>query len=413
MKDLSLLSLLVNGLFLILFIYLVFSIGYLLLIAIAGRFYKPRRYTSHPNKKKIAVLIPSYKEDSIIVDTARRALQQDYPAGAFDVFVIADQLQNETISKLRALPVNVVEVKFEISMKSKSLNEAFNTINEKEYEIAFILDADNVMEKGCLEMVNHAFNEGFKAVQCHRTAKNKNNSVAVLDAVSEAINNNLFRSGQRSLGFSATLMGSGMGFEFNEIKEIFSREKILNDPTEDREVDLQLMRKNIIVEYLDDALVYDEKVSSAAVFQKQRTRWMEAQVKHCKRFFNADINSSPKTKSYWSKFFQTIILPRSLFIVLFALLMTLVAVNIFLKTSFLFPGNAWWIGLAAAFAASLFISVPSRFFNAATAKALGKIPVLLFAMVRAMFKMKANRKEFVHTPKMYTAEEAQALNQTV
>ena len=46
-----------------------------------------------------------------------------------------------------------------------------------------------------LKKINAAFAHGYVAVQGHRTAKNMNTSWAILDAVSEEINNNIFRKG--------------------------------------------------------------------------------------------------------------------------------------------------------------------------------------------------------------------------
>ena len=300
--------------FSILFIYLAVITVYFLIVAIAGKIKNSNTYSSFPEKKRIAVFIPSYKEDNIIIDTASKAIQQDYPHESFDVFVIADKLKKETIEKIRALPVNVVEVQFEISMKAKSIHEAVNRITQKKYDIAMVLDADNVMSAGSLEKVNHAFQSGFKAVQCHRIAKNKNNAVAILDVISEEINNNLFRRGQRALGFSSSLIGSGMAFEFETFKKIFNLPEILDNPGEDREIDLQLMKEDIVVEFIDNAFVYDEKVSSAAVFEKQRLRWLEAQLNNFKRFFDKDIRAFSNKRVYWYKLFQTLLLPRSLYL---------------------------------------------------------------------------------------------------
>jgi cellulose synthase/poly-beta-1,6-N-acetylglucosamine synthase-like glycosyltransferase len=370
-------------------------------VALAGKWRKGSSYDAHHEKKKIAVLIPSYKEDHIILETAASAIGQNYPADRFDVFVIADKLQSSTITKLREIPVGVVEVQFEISMKSRSVNAALNQLAGKGYEIAMILDADNIMESNTLEKVNAAFQKGFQAVQCHRTAKNKNNAVAVLDAISEEINNNLFRSGQRAFGFSAALIGSGMAFEFNKIQSIFNLDHILSNPGEDREIDLQLMKDGIVVEYIEDAWVYDEKVSSSAVFEKQRTRWLEAQANHFSRFSDKDIRAVSATRAYWNKFFQTLLLPRSLLLLLFAALMLLVVLTVVSGHSLLFPAWGWWVGLFGAFLLSLLISVPGSYYNVNTVKAIVHIPVLVFAMVKAMLKMKTNRKEFLHTPKAF------------
>src|SRR5687768_8617083 len=319
----------VNTLLLLFFLYIAASTVYLLVIAVAGKFLRGKRYGVHPVKKRIAVLIPSYREDNIIVDTALKAVSHDYDREKFEVIVVADQLQPQTVQRLKQV-VRVVEVKFERSMKSRSIHAALEILSKEDFEILVILDADNIMDAGCLEKINDAFHRGCLAVQCHRTAKNKETAVALLDAISEEININLFRRGPAVLGLSAAPIGSGMAFKMQLVNEIFSLPHILNNPGEDREIDMQLSKKRINMEFVDDAFVYDEKVSSSQVFEKQRTRWLEAQVNHLRRFFHSDMKDAPMTLSYINKFIQTILLPRLLFLVVFFLVfLILIAEQIF------------------------------------------------------------------------------------
>jgi cellulose synthase/poly-beta-1,6-N-acetylglucosamine synthase-like glycosyltransferase len=318
--------------------------------------------------------------------------------------VIADELRKDTIEQMRDLQVNVVEVRFQVSMKAKSIHEAMKQIDKDKYDIIMVLDADNVMSPGCLEKVNHAFHRGFKAVQCHRVAKNKNNAVAILDVISEEINNNLFRRGQRALGFSSSLIGSGMAFEFGTFRNIFNLPDILNNPGEDREIDLQLMKEDVVVEFIDDALVYDEKVSSAAVFEKQRLRWLEAQLNNFKRFFDADIRILANKKSYWYKLFQTVLLPRSLYILLFGIIFLLFLIQHFIHYQIFLPSFFWWVSLLGTYILALATSIPARFYNSDMLRAIAHLPVLMIAMVKALFKMKHDRKEFLHTPKVHIGD---------
>ena len=97
--------------------------------------------------KKMAVLIPGYKEDAVILDVARKALQQDYPPSLYDVVVIADSFQKDTLERLSHLPIKVIEVSFEKSTKSKALNKAMANLSDS-YDVAVVLDADNIMAKG-------------------------------------------------------------------------------------------------------------------------------------------------------------------------------------------------------------------------------------------------------------------------
>src|SRR6478672_2280731 len=112
-------------LFGILFIYCFFSVFYLFSFAVAGRFLYKKNNREHEPQKKIAVLVPAYKEDGIILSTANSLLNLDYPSHLYDAYIIADSFQQATLEQLRRLPINVLEVKFDKSTKTKSLNEAF------------------------------------------------------------------------------------------------------------------------------------------------------------------------------------------------------------------------------------------------------------------------------------------------
>jgi cellulose synthase/poly-beta-1,6-N-acetylglucosamine synthase-like glycosyltransferase len=384
----------------VVFIYLASNTCYLFLIAVCGRLIKVKKYTLADEKYRIAILIPCFREDLIIRDTAEQARAHDYPEDRFTVTVIADKLKQETVEGLRQIPVEVLAV--DLNMKSRSLHAALETQRVIDSDIVMILDADNIMARGCLEKVNAAFHTGLRAVQCHRTAKNKNTSVALLDAMSEEININLFRRGPAVAGLSAAPIGSGMAFETAIIREIFSSAEILENAGEDREIDMQLMVRGIKMEFLDDAFVYDEKVASARVFEKQRIRWLEAQVNHLKRFFDDDIKKAPKTFLFFNKFFQNLLLPRVLTLVVFCLVTCLLGIDYFFQWPLVKPKPDIWIIMMSLYLLTLLISIPRSFYNGQTLIALSRVPVLMFSMVKAVFQMKKKRKEFIHTPKSFT-----------
>lgn len=387
----------------VVFIYLAANAVYLFIIALGGRLIPNKKFAVHPEKKKILVLIPCFKEDLIILDTASRTAEHDYPQDKFTILVIADKLKPATLSTLRKIPVNVLEV--DLNMKSRSLHAGLEAMSRPEAEIVMILDADNIMGAGCLEKVNDAFQQGYTAVQCHRTAKNKNTYIAWLDAISEEININLFRRGPAKLGLSAAPIGSGMAFDYKLIRDIFSSEEILQNPGEDREIDLQLMRRKIKMEFIDDALVYDEKVANAGVFEKQRVRWLEAQMNHVKRFFHGDMRDAPKTFLYFNKFFQNLLLPRILTILAFCFFVLMLIIQTLFKADIIFSGWAAWTALIGLYLLTLCISVPLAYYSAKTVRALSQVPVLMIAMMRALLQMKKKRAEFLHTPKTFGAEE--------
>lgn len=368
---------------------------YIFVFALAGLFYRQPKYPLNPALRKIAVLIPGYKEDDVIVEVANDALAQDYPAEKYDVVIIADSFQPETIALLKKLPVKVIEVKFDKSTKSKALNKAMEQLPDI-YDIAVVLDADNVMAADFLTKVNAAFENNFMALQGHRAAKNMDTALAILDAVSEEINNHIFRKGHRVLGLSSAIIGSGMAFRYGFFKNMMSTVTAVGGF--DKEIELRMLKENHKIAYLDNAVVYDEKVQKAEVFSNQRRRWLSAQL----HYFRKDIGSSVAaliTKGnidYFDKAIQFIQPPRILLlgaVTLFSAFFLLV--NYFSGTTGSI--NIIWIGVVALCYLAFLFSIPGSFYNLSTLKAMASLPKGMLLMLGSLLKIKGANKQFIHT----------------
>lgn len=384
--------------FISLFIYFLLSVAYFLFFAIVGKIPRYNSLSIENAVKKIAILIPAYKENAVIVDTAKRAVAHNYPAEAFDVFVLADELNDDTLELLQELPITVIQVAHQQRTKAKSLHQFFQFMNDGNYEIVMILDADNVMLENCLHLVNSAFIRGSKVVQCHRIAKNKENSLSILDAISEEIRINIFFAGHTNLGISAELIGSAMAFDFGILKDILQNKYVLESIGEDKEMALQLMKKEIVIDYLENAKVLDEKVSNIEVFKKQRKRWIESQLEIVRRFFHPEFNSIRRKTIFWYRLFQQLLLPRSFYLIL----LPLFTGCIFILNGFGFkisPQYFSWLILSCLYFFSLFISIPISYLNFQTCKAIAKLPTVLFSMLSAVSNAKLNNKVFVSTVK--------------
>ena len=109
-------------------VFTVFTL-YLLILAITGLFYRSKPFLPVSPKKRIAVLITSFREDEVIVNTVRSATEHNYPASHFNVFVAADQLQPETIAELAKYRAQTFEVQFRTGSKARSLNFLLNKID--------------------------------------------------------------------------------------------------------------------------------------------------------------------------------------------------------------------------------------------------------------------------------------------
>lgn len=378
-----------------LLVYLGLATLYIFVFSVAGLFYRQPHYSDNPLKHKIAVLIPGYKEDEVIVEVAKDALQQNYPKDLFDVIVIADSFEPETIKLLKNLPIKLIEVNFEKSTKSKALNKAMEQLTD-DYGIAVILDADNIMAKDFLTKINSSINSGFYIVQGHRTAKNINTSMAVLDAASEEINNHIFRKGHRALGLSSALIGSGMAFRYGFFKELMSNVKAIGGF--DKEIELKVLKDGYKIDYLNDALVYDEKVQNAEVFHNQRRRWLSAQLKYSgEGLFSSFKELLMKGNiDYFDKAFQTLQPPRILLLGTVILSTSVfVILNLILHANILFI--YFWLILFLTCISVFIFSIPVSFYNASTMKALASLPGGMLLMLKSLIKTRGANKQFIHT----------------
>ncbi|MBK7173937.1 MAG: glycosyltransferase family 2 protein [Bacteroidales bacterium] len=368
---------------------------YIFVFAVAGFFYRQPEYSRNPKMRKIAVLIPGYKEDDVIVDVARAALKQDYPSSLFDVVIIADSFQPETLTELRTLPIKVVEVKFEKSTKSKALNKAMEELSN-DYEIAVILDADNLMALDFLSKINASFEYNYVAVQGHRAAKNMDTAFAILDAVSEEINNHIFRKGHRALGLSSAIIGSGMAFQYQFFKDMMATVKAVGGF--DKELELIMLKAGFTVNYLHDAVVLDEKIQKAEAFSNQRRRWLSAQILYFKKDMTASIKAliTKGNVDYFDKAFQFMQPPRILLLGAMLLLgIVFIALNLLLGI----PG---WMNIAWAISAGLCVlafvfSIPRSFYTTETLRALQSLPKGMLLMFLSLLKIKGANKQFIHT----------------
>lgn len=381
----------------VIFVYLAFVTAYILVLSVGGRFFEhrgtlkdTRENEGHYNR--VAVLIPAYKEDSIIYSSAANYANLNYPKEAFRVFVIADSLKEETLQLLSTLPVTVILASFEKSTKVKSLNRAFEFIDD-DYDIALVSDADNMVQKNFLMKINNAFNQGEQAVQAQRVAKNMNSSFAILDAASEMINNHIFRKGSNALELSSSVIGSGMAFQYDLLKEILSGIKATGGF--DKVLQLAIVERGLKIRYLEEALVFDEKIESPDAFGHQRRRWLSSQFLYLRDYFLKGLRKLFKGNiDYFNlAVVHNLVLPR---VFLLAILLLSFVASLLFRNAFVIPGLCWGI-LAGTYCLSLFLALPLKFFNKKFLLAVISLPKAFWVMVVSLLRMRGANNRFLHT----------------
>ena len=383
----------------ILWIIIAGSVAYVVFFAFISLFYEKEDHIAAQaaalsNKQaNFLILYPAYKEDLVIINAVENFLLQDYPSTHYTVVVISDHMLPETNDYLRHMPITLLEPVFEKSSKAKAMQYAIEMVESGKlktesgnFDQVVVLDADNVVRPDFLSQLN-VLCTVYDAIQCHRCAKNADNDVAVLDGASEEINNTIFRKAHNRLGLSSALIGSGMCFKYELFKNnVFQ----LSTAGEDREMEALLLHQEVFIKYAPEIHVFDEKVSNQDNFQRQRMRWMTAQVQSL-------ISNLPKIPeaiihgkiNFIDKTIQQALIPRSILIVLLS------GISIFMTIFMPTWCEKWWI-LFGLLAIALFIALPHQLRFRSFAKVLA-IPGLVLRMFKNLLHMDRKNTDFIHT----------------
>lgn len=321
----------------ILFVIVAVTVLYLGIFAIASLLNKSHEFRRTKKQNRIVVLIPSYMQDHVIEQTVISILSQAYPQRMFDVVVISDHQEELTNMRLAQYPVTLLTPNFEESTKAKSVQYAILNLPEfKIYDIALILDADNIVEQDFLAKVNDAFETAAtKAIQMHRISRNRDTTVALLGSIFEEINNAIFRRGHINAGLSSALAGSGVAYDFAWFKTNVMKTK---SSGEDKELEALLLRQEFFIDYFDNIYVYGEKIRTTAKLNQQHGRWAAEQFHN----FVRNIKYLPgaifkKQYDLADKIVQWMLIPRT------SMMAVILVMSVILPFIYMTLVIKWWI----------------------------------------------------------------------
>lgn len=371
--------------------FLLLSGTYQLILAIASK-RKPISICQFDGQpKKLLVLVPSYREDAVIINSTRfnMSLKYQYPSAQFDYVVISDGLQKETNEALIALGARVLEVSFDKSTKVKALQAAM-TEYDAAYDGVVILDADNTVETNFLFKASHYLSCGYKAIQGIRKAANTNTNVALMDGLSETANTAMLCAGANRLGLSSKLSGSAMAFDYQLFKSIVFDLKAIGGF--DKELELAITKQKTFIKYAADLVAYDEKVSNGQSFARQRGRWLQAQYSFLMESIRPASSALLKgNRDYFHKTLQLALPPRVLSPVILTL--GLATGLIFGLTELSLIAG---IGLLSTIGSYLIVLPVSTLLKSSW-QIVSALPMLTISTFKALALMKASKKTFLHT----------------
>lgn len=357
----------------IIFLLFLLPVGYLLIFSMASL---KRIRTTYPAAKKhyrYAVFFPAKMGvDEDIIESVKSFRNQDYPIEKFDIIVISEGLFEQTVISLKETGVIVIERNKSEPGRKSALEAAMKMLDPADYDVAVLMKPNNTVETNYLSEINKAYHSGGMAIQTHRMSKRTHSNLNTLSALAEEINNSIFRRGHVNLGFSSSLIGSGMAFNYKWFQKNISK---LGSPGLTKQLEAALLKQGIFIEYLENICTYDEKTKNVSTYNKQRKGWSKA-----KRFTLKDaFKDFPKALfsgnfDYCVKIFQWIMPSRFIllsYIIIIALLLPTVEWTLSLK---------WWI-LLGILLLSFSLSIPEKYINVRTFWALILLPFTLLIIL--------------------------------
>ena len=361
----------------VLFLLCCIPVAYLLICALfsLGKYKNP--YPPTEVQHRFLVLFTVLNDGKEVIESINTFIDtQLYPREKYDIAVAATGLNEEDLITLLQMPVNIVIPDRDVCSKVYAIQQVMERYSPHEYDMIVILNCDNQIVPNALELFNNAYYSGCDSIQAHRITRNLNTSIAVLGAVSEEINNNLFRKGHTRMGFSSALIGSAMAFDFATFHEIAPSMKGGDTSTA---MEIALLKQNIYTEYLEEVVCYSRKEESHEQYQKRLAQWTQGRY-YNRRYAMLHLPLA-LLKGEWdlaNKLFQWSIPSRFTLMVLLALMAIIITIT---DWTLCFKWYLLFLALIFAFV----IALPEGEINRRFRHAIWVMPYLIFKSVASTF----------------------------
>ncbi len=264
------------------FIVLVFFVGDILmsarlvivgLFAVIDRLRNPHRQASPGYNPRVAVLIPAYNEETVIVRTIRSVLNSDYKN--LHVIVIDDGSLDRTFDVAReAYAAEIAAGRVQVLThpnggKASALNFALERMNE---EIYVGIDADTVIATDAIsKLIPHFEDPRIGAMAGNAKVGNRVNLWTRWQALEYITSQNFERRAMDLFHVVTVVPGAIGAWRTAPVKAAGGYP--LNTVAEDADLTMNLLEQRYHVDYEDRALAFTEAPVDVLGLMRQRFRW--------------------------------------------------------------------------------------------------------------------------------------------
>ncbi len=360
-------------------------------------FLKNKSIKSHEKLCRFAIIIPARNEEKVVGNLIDSLKKQNYPKDLYDIFVIPNNCNDKTEQIAMQKEAKVIKCTIPVKSKGDVLRYTFNYLKSSNYNAYIIFDADNIVQPEFLGKANDAVLDGYNIAQGYRESKNPEDSwISNCYSLHYWIQNIFLNKVRMNANWSSFINGTGVIISKDFIEKHGYNVETM---TEDIELSVQCALKKEKIAFVQEAITYDEQVTSLKDSLKQRLRWSIGTIQCLMRYGKKLI----KVKSITSVdmlFFLLAPLAQVAGILVFIAHLTL---GIITNTQINYISKG--ISIILCYSTSIIISVITlKLSNKSIIKNIKGIltyPVFLFTWIPlnviALFKRKYKWKQIKHT----------------
>ena len=254
------------------FVAIFLAMGRLTMVLVLAAFQRFHRRRHRPGyAPPVSVVIPAYREESVIVATVNSLLVQEY-AGSIEILVIDDGSPDDTFGVAQRAFADVPSVRVLTKAnggKSSALNFG---IGHATGDIIVALDADTLFDPDAVKfLIQPLADPHVGAVAGNAKVGNRINLVTRWQALEYITSQNLDRRAFALLDCIMVVPGAIGAWRTSLVLEVggFSNDTL----AEDQDLTLSIGRGGYRVAYADSAIAWTEAPDTIGGLAKQRFRW--------------------------------------------------------------------------------------------------------------------------------------------
>lgn len=230
-----------------------------------------KRIPQSPAGTRFAVLIPARNEQAVIDNLITALLEQTYPRHLYDILVIPNNCTDDTEQVARDAGARILHCSRPVHTKGQVLQDILGQL-QGQYDAYVVFDADNIPNREFLARMHDAVVAGAQVAKSRQMALNPYDNwiSGSYDLYFQSIH--LMHSlGRIPFRLSAKLIGTGFMVTDSLLQTLGGWNTCTL--TEDIEFAVQCAQRGVQVQYVPEAINYDEEPVSFRVSLLQRRRW--------------------------------------------------------------------------------------------------------------------------------------------